>query len=209
MAIFPSTTSSLLSVNYCKLFSLNCCVVTERIVFTELCTQNTFKVFQLRLRILGFFPSIYCAGNRWEKAGSVIHNMDREIVANIRCLSHDFCFGVPETTALKDKRFDSAVIWKALEKESFYGLTKTIAHFKGFESEIKLLIPHVINDYSVKTESTESLSSLMYLWSGGVFWRILSKEEYRYKMSFVKMAGFFSFLKLTRHKAKNSKERNS
>ena len=102
-----------------------------------------------------------------------------------------FCFAVP---VLKDKRFDSAVIWKALEKESFYGLTKTIAHFKDFESEIKLLIPHVLNDYSVKTESAESLSSPKYLWSGGVLWCILSKEEYRYKMNFVKMVGFFNFL---------------
>ena len=62
---------------------------------------------------------------------------------------------------VQDSRFDSLLT--GVKKESFYWLTKTIAHTKGFPRKWKQ-IRHVEKGYSVKTKSTVSFSSF-YLWS--------------------------------------------
>ena len=58
----------------------------------------------------------------------------------------------------QDARFDSH--FTGVKKERFYWRTKTIAHNKGFPRKLKR-IRHVKKDYSVKTKTTVSFSSLM------------------------------------------------
>ena len=68
MAIFPAASCSLFSVDYCcghwitcvviepLAWLLNCCVVTELIVFSELCTQNT-KNNESWIKFVSLFPN--------------------------------------------------------------------------------------------------------------------------------------------------------
>ena len=63
---------------------------------------------------------------------------------------------------VQDARFDNHLT--GVKKESFYWLTKTIAHNKGFPRKWKQ-IRHVEKVYLVKTKSAVSFSSLMWRWS--------------------------------------------
>ena len=59
---------------------------------------------------------------------------------------------------MQDARFDNHLT--GVKEESFYWLTKTIAHIKGFPRKSKQ-IRHVEKVYLVKTKSAVSFSSLM------------------------------------------------
>ena len=67
---------------------------------------------------------------------------------------------------VQDARFDNHLT--GVKKESFYWLTKTIAHNKGFPRKWKQ-IRRVEKVYLVRTNSAVSSSSLMY--NAGVFWK--------------------------------------
>ena len=65
---------------------------------------------------------------------------------------------------VQDARLDNHLT--GVEKESFYWLTKTIAHNKEFpRKRKKKKLRHVEKVYSVKSKSSVSFSSLMQRWS--------------------------------------------
>ena len=69
------------------------------------------------------------------------------------------CLG--DRKQVQDARFDNHLT--GVKKESFYWLTKTIAHNKGFPTKWKQIrhFRHVEKVYLLKTKSAVSFTSLM------------------------------------------------
>ena len=102
-----------------------------------------------------YVPCAKCVGHKSMGEKMRIYNRGAEKTRLISCLLYGVLLW---GTANKCRTSDKTVIWQALKNESFYRLTKTKAHYKGFESEIKIQMHHVEKVYSVKTKSTLTLA---------------------------------------------------
>ena len=97
-----------------------------------------------------FFPSI-CG------AKHIIYSTNRKNEANKMFIM--WLLPVWHRKQVQDARFDNHLT--GAKKESFYWLTKTIAHKKRGSEKVKTNIRHVEKVYLVKTKSAVSLSSSM------------------------------------------------